>query len=92
MNNGLSVQVNGVLSKKKSLKKLIGCLKETYKANYPAARLTLGAQIMSTHHEIINTAAQYKVPATILHGDVSHGKSLASKVALSMLGIQDNHF
>ena len=92
VNNSLSVKISGALSKKRMLKKLIECLKETYEANYPAALLTLGAQVMSTHYEMINTAAQYKVPATILHGDVSHGKSLASKAALSMLGIQDNHF
>lgn len=92
VNHSLSVQVNGPLSKKKALKKLIGCLKDAYEENYPAALLTLGAQVMSTHYEMINAATQCKVPATILHGDVSHGKSLASKAALSMLGIQHNHF
>ena len=47
---------------------------------------------MSTHYEMISTAAQYKVPATILHEDISHGISLACKAALCILGIQDNHF
>jgi len=92
VNYSLSVQVNGTLSKKKTLKKLVGCLKDTYETNYPAALLTLGAQIMSTHYEMLNTDAQYRVPATILHGDILHGKSLASKAALSILGIQESHF
>ena len=43
VNHHLSVHINGPLSKKKTLRKLIDCLKETYEANYPAALLTLGA-------------------------------------------------
>lgn len=92
ISNSLSVKVNGLLSRKLALKKLVSCLKITYEDNFAAALLTLGAQIMSTHYEMINNNTHCNVPAAILHGDVSHGKSLASKAALSMIGIEKNHF
>lgn len=92
VNHSLAAKINGPLSRKKALRRLIINIKATYEENFPAALLTLGAQIMCTHYETFNKAGSFKVPATILHGDVSHGKSLASKAALSMLGIQDNHF
>ena len=53
--------------------------------------MMLGAQLLSVHYEAINNTG-YNVPASILCGDVSHGKSLATKAALSMLGTQHNHF
>jgi len=66
-------------------------LKAKNEDNYPAAIITLGAQIMSVHYESLFEAG-YNVPATLLHGEISHGKSLATKAALSTLGIQDTHF
>lgn len=93
VDNSLAAKIEEPLSKKKVLRKLINCLKETYEENFPAALLTLGAQLMCTHYEALNEiASDGCVPATILHGDVSHGKSLATKAGLSMLGIQNSHF
>lgn len=86
------VIVNTDLSGKRALKNLVEQLKVTYEENYPAAVLTMGAQIMSVHYEILVNDGGYNVPATLLHGEVSHGKSLATKAALSMLGIQENYF
>ena len=34
---------------------------------------------MITHYEILNIVAEYKVLATMLHGDMLHGKSLVTK-------------
>ena len=92
VNHSLAAKIAGPMSKKRALRRLIESLKVTYENNFPAALLTLGAQIMCTHYETLNKTGGFNVPATILHGDVSHGKSLASKAALSMLGIQANHF
>jgi len=84
----IAAKASGSLSLKSELVKQ---LKVTYGDNYPAAITTLGAQIMSVHYESLFEAG-YNVPATLLHGEISHGKSLATKAALSMLGIQDTHF
>ena len=89
----LAAKIGEPLSKKKVLRKLIKSLQITYEGNFPAALLTLGAQIMCSHYETLNDfASDGCIPAAILHGDVSHGKSLATKAGLSMLGIQNSHF
>jgi len=87
----VAAKVSGSLSRKIALRKLVKQLKVTYENNYPAAIITLGAQIMSVHYESLFEAG-FNVPATLLHGEISHGKSIATKAALSMLGIQDTHF
>ena len=93
VDNSLAAKIEEPLSEKEVLRKLITCLQTTYEENFPAALLTLGAQLMCTHYESLNEiASDGCVPATILHGDVSHGKSLATKAGLSMLGIQNSHF
>jgi len=46
VNYSLAAKINGPLSRKKTLRKLINNIKETYEDNFPAALLTLGAQIM----------------------------------------------
>ena len=93
VDNNLAAKIQEPLSKKTVLRKLITCLQTTYEGNFPAALLTLGAQMLCTHYEALNEiGTDGCVPATILHGDVSHGKSLATKVGLSMLGIQNTHF
>lgn len=89
--NMLAATVMGKLSKKKALQSLVNSLKAVYDDNFPAALLTLGAQIMSVHYEALNDKG-YKVPATILFGDISQGKSTATKAALSMIGTQNSHF
>ena len=93
VDNNLAAKIEEHLSKKKALRKLITCLQATYEENFPAAILMLGAQVICTHYEALNEiASDGCVPATILHGDISHGKSLATKAGLSMLGIQNSHF
>jgi len=92
VNASLAVKINGTLSKKNALVKLVKHLKQTYEDNYPAALLTLGAQIMSVHYEALFEDGGYNVPVTLLHGEVSHGKSLATRAALSMIGTQESHF
>ena len=87
----IAAKVNGSLSRKSALRKLVKQLKVTHEDNYPAAIITLGAQVMAVHYESLFEAG-YNVPATLLHGQISHGKSLATKAALSMLGVQDIHF
>ena len=87
----MAARVPREMSRKKALRNLVKHLKITYEGNFPAAMITLGAQLLSVHYEAINNAG-YSVPASILCGDVSHGKSLATKAALSMLGTQHNYF
>lgn len=89
--NTFAATVMGKLSKKKALQSLVNSLKTVYADNFPATILTLGAQIMSVHYEILNDKG-YNVPAAILCGDISQGKSTATKAALSMIGTQNSHF
>ena len=93
VDNNLSAKIQEPLSETEVFRNLITCLQTTYEGNFPVALLTLGAQLLCTHYEALNTiGTDGCVPATILHGDVSHGKSLATKAGLSMLGIQNSHF
>ena len=90
-NNTFAATVTGRLSKKKALQSLVNSLKSVFDSNFAAAILTLHAQIMSVHYEALNQKG-YNVPAAILFGDVSQGKSTATKAALSMIGTQESHF
>ena len=90
-NNTFAATVAGTLSRKKVLQSLMTSLKSVFKDNFAATVLTLGAQVMSIHYESLNNKG-YNVPAAVLFGDVSQGKSTATKAALSMVGTQDSHF
>ena len=68
VNHSLAAKIAGPMLKKRALRRL----KVTYENNFPAALLTLGAQIMCTHYETLNKTGGFNVPATILHGDMSH--------------------
>ena len=80
------------IEQRRSLSNLISALKNCYQQNTPAALLTLGAQILCLHYESFHKIGKFLVPATVVFGKINCGKSLATKAALSMLGIQDSNY
>lgn len=73
------------------VKNLILSLKRCYGKNFPATLLTLGAQVMSLHYEMI-LEKEGQVPAAILFGEIALGKTCVTKAALSLLGVQEANF
>ncbi len=78
--------------KTKPIRRLIKTLEQCYQYNTTATLLTLGSQLLCLHYEALNKTAKLSVPASVLFGDINHGKSKATQAALSLLGIQETNF
>lgn len=78
--------------RRQPLQKLIESLKPCYQANSPAVLLTFGAQILCLHYEGIHKDAKACVPAAVVFGDVSTGKSKATRASLALLGMESANF
>lgn len=75
--------------RRQPLQKLLESLKPCYQANSPAVLLTFGAQVLCLHYEGIHKDAKACVPAAVVFGDVSTGKSKATRASLALLGMED---
>jgi len=69
-----------------ALQNLIEALKAVHKQNFPAALLVLGAQMLCAHYEKIHAIAG-QVPATLVYGNISLGKTKAVEAAQSIFGM-----
>ena len=78
--------------RRQPLQKLIESLKPCYQANSPAVLLTFGAQVLCLHYEGIHKDAKACVPAAVVFGDVSTGKSKATRASLALLGMESANF
>ncbi|XP_019853802.1 PREDICTED: uncharacterized protein LOC109583075 [Amphimedon queenslandica] len=83
----MAPELTAVRKNKSSVRALIKAVHKSYGANTPAVLLTIGAEIICFHYDILNDKA-YSVPASILTGAVSIGKSTASRIALACAGAQ----
>ena len=71
------------------IKPLIDAVRMSYINNFPSALLTLGAQVLNVHYELVLQLAK-GVPISLLYGDPGCGKTRIIELALSLLGTADS--
>ena len=89
--DSLASEISCVKKSKSKIRSLISAIERSYGVNCPAVLLTLGASVLCFHYQFLNEKS-FSVPATILTGAVSAGKSRASQIALSLTGSQKTSF